>query len=398
MTRRLTLVIAIGCGVSAGNLYYAQPLLNVIAHDLKVGDGQAGLVVTLSQLGYVVGLLLLVPLGDLIHRRRLVVRVLVLTCAALAAAGLAPSLTALDVAIVAVGFTTVVPQILVPFAAELASEEQRGKVVGTVMSGLLLGILLARTVSGVLAQLGTWRVAFYVAAGAMLALSMLLKRELPDAPPSSQLSYSRLMRSILQIARDEPVIRWRCFYGSICFACFSVLWTTIAFLLSGSPFRYGPAVIGLFGLLGVAGALMASLAGRLADRGHTRIATGVLFLIACGSFGLLALGRRDLAPLIVGIVALDLGVQGVHILSQATIYARRPESRGRVTTIYMVCYFAGGALGSAGASAVYSSDGWGGVAALGAAIAAIGFLAWCLQAVLETRRAQQALASGEAQG
>jgi predicted MFS family arabinose efflux permease len=386
MTKRLTLVMAVGCGISVGNLYYAQPLLSAIAHDLKVGYGQAGLVVTLSQIGYALGLLLLVPLGDLIHRRKLVVRVLMLTCIALAAAGLSPSLSALDIAIVAVGFTTVVPQILVPFAAELASDEQRGKVVGTVMSGLLLGILLARTVSGVLAEFGTWRVAFYVASGAMLVLAALLRRELPDAPPSSRLPYLRLLRTVAKIAREEPIIRWRSFYGSVCFACFSVLWTSIAFLLSGPPFRYGPAVIGLFGLLGVAGATMASVAGRLADRGHTRVATGTLFLLLCASFGLLALGRRQLLPLIVGIVLLDLASQGVHILNQATIYTRQPDSRGRVTTIYMVSYFAGGALGSAGASALYSSDGWGGVCALGAAVAAIGLFAWALQTTLAARR------------
>ncbi|HEY1690137.1 MAG TPA: MFS transporter [Solirubrobacteraceae bacterium] len=380
MTRRLTLVMAIGCGVSVGNLYYAQPLLNAIAHDLHVGYGEAGLIVTLSQAGYALGLLLLVPLGDLIHRRTLVVRVLLLTCLSLAAAGLAPSLTALDIAIAAVGITTVVPQILVPFAAELAPEERRGKVVGTVMSGLLIGILLARTVSGLLAELGTWRIAFLAASGAMLCLALLLWRELPDAPPSSNLSYPRLMHSILEIVREEDVIRWRSLYGSLCFACFSVLWTSIAFLLSGPPFEYGPAIIGLFGLLGAAGALMANLAGRLADAGRTRSATGALFTLLCASFGLLALGRHELAPLLVGVVALDLAVQGIHILNQATIYTRRPQSRGRVTTVYMTCYFIGGVVGSAAASGVYAADGWGAVCALGAAFAALGLLSWLVQA------------------
>lgn len=386
MTKRLTLVMAVGCGVSVGNLYYAQPLLDAIAKNLHVGYGEAGLVVTLSQVGYALGLLLLVPLGDLIHRRKLVVRVLVLTCISLAAAAVAPSLGALDIAIVAVGFTTVAPQILVPFAAELAAEERRGKVVGTVMSGLLLGILLARTVSGLLAELGTWRIAFYAAAAAMLVLAALLARELPDAPPSSDLAYPKLMRSVLQIAREEPIIRWRSLFGAVCFACFSILWTSIAFLLAGPPFHYHPAVIGLFGLLGAAGATMASVAGRLADRGLTRIVTGTLFVLLCGSFGLLALGRRELLPLILGIVLLDLAVQGVHILNQATIYARRPESRGRVTTIYMVTYFVGGALGSAAASGVYAADGWGAVCGLGAGVAACGLLAWVAQTLISRGR------------
>lgn len=379
--------MAIGCGVSIGNIYYAQPLLSEIAHDLGVGYGQAGLVVTLSQIGYALGLLLLVPLGDLVQRRRLIVRVLMLTCLALVGAGLAPSLTALDVAILVVGVTTVVPQILVPFAAELAPERERGKVVGAVMSGLLVGVLLARTVSGLLATAGTWRIAFLASAGAMLALALLLRRELPEVPPSSQMPYRRLLSSVLQIARQDATIRWRSVYGGIGFACFSALWTSISFLLSGSPYHYGPAVIGLFSLLGVAGALMANFAGRLADAGHTRASTGTLFALLAASFGLLAIGRSDLAALIGGIVLLDLAVQGIHILNQATIYSRRGDSRGRVTTIYMTTYFSGGAVGSAAAAGVYASQGWRAVCILGAALAGLGLVLWATEGALSRRRA-----------
>lgn len=379
--------MAIGCGVSIGNIYYAQPLLSEIAHDLGVGYGQAGLVVTISQIGYALGLLLLVPLGDLVQRRRLIVRVLILTCIALVGAGLAPSLTALDVAILVVGVTTVVPQILVPFAAELAPERERGKIVGAVMSGLLVGVLLARTVSGLLATAGTWRIAFLASAGAMLALALLLRRELPEVPPSSQMSYRRLLSSVLQIAKQDAPIRWRSLYGAIGFACFSALWTSISFLLSGSPYHYGPAVIGLFSLLGVAGALMANFAGRLADAGHTRASTGMLFALLAASFGLLAIGRSDLAALIGGIVVLDLSVQGIHILNQATIYSRRVDSRGRVTTIYMTTYFSGGAVGSAAAAGVYASQGWPAVCILGAALAGLGVVLWATEAALSRRRA-----------
>ncbi len=385
MTRRLTIVMAVGCGVSVGNLYYAQPLLNAIAAELKVGYAQAGLIVTLSQIGYVLGLALLVPLGDLFQRRRMVVRVLVLTCLALAGAGLAPTLGALDIAILIVGITTVIPQILVPFAAELAAEGERGRVVGIVMSGLLVGVLLARTVSGLLAQLGTWRIAFLVASGAMLVLAAALQRELPEVPPSSSMPYRRLMRSIIAIAREDSVVRWRSLFGSIGFACFSVLWTSIAFLLAGPPYHYGPAVIGLFGLLGAGGALMASVAGRLADAGHTKASTGALFALMAGSFALLALGRTELAALVLGILLLDLSVQGVHILNQATIYSRRPESRSRVTTIYMVCYFTGGAAGSAGAAGIYAADGWQATCALGVGLGVLGLISWLLQSVLAAR-------------
>jgi len=385
--------MAIGCGASVGNLYYAQPLLSAIAGDLHVGYDEAGLIVTLSQIGYAIGLLALVPLGDLLQRRRLIIRTLMITALALAGAGLAPSLGALAAAILVVGVTSVVAQILVPFAAELAPEGERGRVVGTVMSGLLAGMLLARTVAGLLAQIGTWRVAFLVAAGAMLALAQLLWKELPEVKPSSQLRYGGLMRSIVQIAREDSVIRWRSLFGAIAFACFSVLWTSISFLLSGAPFHYGPAVIGLFGLLGVAGATMATLAGRLADAGLTVAATGSLFALLACSFGLLSLGGSELTPLLAGIVLLDIAVQGIHILNQATIYSRRPESRGRVTTIYMTTYFVGGALGSAAAAAVYASYGWQGVCELGAALSVLGLLSWALQRALAMRRTPALAAS-----
>ncbi|MHB1859442.1 MAG: MFS transporter [Solirubrobacteraceae bacterium] len=385
MNRRLTFAMALGCGVSVGNLYYAQPLLAAIAKSLHAGYGEVGLLVTLAQVGYLLGLVLLVPLGDLVRRRPLVVGVLVLTCISLLATALSPTLTLLEIAITVVGVSTVVPQILVPFAAELAPEERRGKVVASVMSGLLVGVLFARTVSGVLAELGTWRVAFYAASVAMLLLVALLRRELPDAPPSSTLSYPRLLASIVQIALSEPIIRWRSLYGAAGFASFSVLWTSITFLLAGAPFHCSPGVIGLFGLLGAAGATMANLAGRLADRGLARIWTGLLLLLLCASFGLLALGRREVLPLILGIVALDVAVQGVHILNQATIYTRRTDSRGRVTTIYMVSYFAGGAVGSAVAATLYASAGWEAVCIFGASIAAAALLAWVLESILHMR-------------
>lgn len=379
-------MIAVGCGVSAGNLYYAQPLLSAIAHSLHVGYGQAGIVVTLSQVGYALGLLFVVPLGDLLQRRPLIMRMLAVTSLSLLGAGLSPSLTALDVAVLIVGVSTVVPQVLVPFAAELAPEAQRGKIVGAVMSGLLIGILLARTVSGLLAEAGSWRVAFLAAAVAMLALALLLHRELPDVPPTSTLRYRRLLGSVLQIASQDAVIRWRSLFGALAFACFSALWTSIAFLLSGAPYHYSPGVIGLFGLLGAAGATMANLAGRLADAGRTRATTGTLFLGLAGSFGLLALGGSDLAALIGGIVLLDLTVQGLHILNQATIYARREESRGRVTTIYMTTYFSGGAAGSAAAAALYASGGWSDVCLLGACVAGFGVICWTIEGMLARRR------------
>jgi predicted MFS family arabinose efflux permease len=385
MSRGLVLLLATTCGAAAANLYYAQPLLHTLGGALGVSNSTAGLVITISQLGYVLGLALLLPLGDLHERRGLISTTLLLTAAGMAVAAVAPSFAVFGAAIAVVGVTSVVAQVVVAMSSSLSADEERGRVVGTVMSGLLIGILLARTVSGLIAAALGWRTVFWFAAAAMLALSVTLRRALPRVPPTTDLSYRGLLRSVLALIREEPVLRQRMLIGALDFGCFSTLWTALAFLLSGAPYHYGNAVIGLFGLVGVVGAGAASLAGRLADRGRGGPTTTATALVMLASWAVLALGKTSLAALIVGIAVLDLGVQGLHISNQSAIYALRPEARSRLTTAYMVAYFLGGALASALAASLYASGGWAAVCALGGGTALLALVVWLVTEAMSAR-------------
>jgi len=354
--------------------YYVQPLLETIRHSFGVGPGAAGVIVTTSQVGYAAGLLLLLPLGDLLERRRLVVGMSCVTAASLVGIASAPSLDVVYVFSVIAGATSVVAQILVAFSASLARDAERGRVVGTVMSGLILGILLARTVAGYVAAASSWRVVYFMAAGVMLVLAGVLWRELPRYREETELTYPQVLKSVGVIFREEPVLRRRALYGALSFAAFTVLWTSLAFLLAAPPYRYGVGTIGLFGLAGVAGAAMASIAGRLADRGRqalVTVATAAAMLLA---FVMLAVAPRDLVVLIAGIVLLDLGAQGMHVTNQSEIYRLAGAARSRVNSAYMTGYFIGGTLGSIGAAATYASFGWDGPAGLGAAFGGLAFL------------------------
>jgi predicted MFS family arabinose efflux permease len=388
LSSRLVLLLAVACGAAVANLYYAQPLLSTIARDFGTSDGTAGLLVTASQVGYAIGLVLLVPLGDLLERRRLITGVLVVTALALAATAAAPSFDLLAAALLVVGVTSVVAQILVPLASTLAGESERGRVVGKVMSGLLIGILVARTASGLLAELGGWRLVFGVSAGLMIVLTIVLRASLPEVRPTTDLSYPALLRSVARLVVEQPTLRVRMVYGALQMGQFSVLWTTIAFLLAGRPYHYSEGTIGLFGLVGLAGALAAQVAGRMADRGHHHRATGVFFATMLASWAAIAAGRTSLAALIVGIAVLDLGVQGAQITSQSVIYALEPAARSRLTTAYMTAVFASAAISSAAASAIYDAGGWGAVSTLGAALAGAGVAVWALEQWALRRRAR----------
>jgi predicted MFS family arabinose efflux permease len=376
VSRSLVLLLALTCGAAAASLYYAQPLLHTIARAFSVSNSSAGLLVTVTQAGYVIGLALLVPIGDLLERRQLIAAMLVVTAAGLGLAAAAPSFSLFVLALAVVGVSAVVAQVVVAMSSSLAGDHERGSVVGTVMSGLLIGILVARTISGLLAELLGWRAVFVVAAVAMLLLAATLRVVLPKVPATERLPYPALLRSVLDLVKGEPLLRQRMLLGATAFGCFSVLWTSLAFLLSGPPYHYGNAVIGLFGLAGLAGALTAPVAGRLADRGHGRLAMSGAILVLLASWGLLALGKSSVVALIAGIVALDLGVQAMHISNQSAVYSLHGKARSRLTTAYMVAYFMGGVILSAITSALYSSGGWGAVCVLGAATAAVGLLAW----------------------
>ena len=381
LSRGLVVVLAVATGVAVGGDYYAQPLLAAIRHSLHVGSAAAGLVVTASQVGYALGLLFLLPLGDLLERKRLVVVLAVVTAAALAGAAVSPDLAVLFVMAAIVGTSSVVAQVLVSFTASLSSEGERGRMVGTVMSGLLLGILLARTAAGYIAAASSWRTVYLVAAGLMLAIAAVLARALPRHREDTGLSYPGILASVLTIFASEPVLRWRSMFGLLSFAAFSVLWTSLAFLLSAPPYNYGSGTIGLFGLAGVAGAAMASAAGRLADRGHQGLLTVATALAILTAFLVLWADASSLALLLIGIVVLDLGCQGIHITNQSQIYRLAPTARSRVNAGYMTSYFIGGTIGSIGSAMCFQSFGWSGVCALGT-----GFGALLVSAALLERR------------
>jgi predicted MFS family arabinose efflux permease len=373
LTRGLVALIAVATGAIVANLYYAQPLLHQVAHDFHRGAGPASSIITATQIGYAAGLLLIVPLGDLHPRRTLVTRLFVIAALSLVACAVAPTLWFFVLASLAVGAASVAGQVMIPFAADLAPAERRGRVVARIMTGLLLGILLARTVSGLVAQAAGWRAIYWLSAALMVCFAVVLWRALPREPPRQARTYRALVGSSLRLLAEEPTLRRRAWHGACAFAAFSVLWTTIAFELSGgdaSPYHYSNAVIGLFGLVGAAGIIAANLAGSLADAAHSRAATLGAGILLAGSFGLLWIGRTSLAALLVGIVVLDVGTQGMQITNQAMIYALRPDARSRINSAYMVCYFVGGAAGSLGAGAVYAAAGWGGVCLLGVGFAA----------------------------
>lgn len=376
MSRGLILLFAVATGQAVASNYLAQPLLDTLRDQFGVTAAVAGLIVTTAQIGYAAGLILLLPLGDLLERRRLITTLAAVTVAGLAAAAVAPSIGFFVAAAAVVGLTSVMAQVLVPFAATLASESERGRVVGDVMSGLILGILLARTFSGLVSQAAGWRTVYAVAAALMLVQAVVLYVKLPRYRQSAGLAYPRLLASILDIARGEPVLRRRALYGVFSFATFSVLWTTLAFLLAGPHFGYGDGIIGLFGLVGAAGALTASVVGRYTDRGWTYWLTGGSCLLMLAGFGALWLGRESLPLLLLGIVVLDVGSQGVHISNLSEIYRLRPEARNRINAFYMTSCFAGAAAGSAAAAFAYGTWGWAGACALGGLVSLASVVRW----------------------
>ena len=391
-------LLAVVCGAAVANIYYAQPLLPVVAGALRVSEGSAGLLVTASQIGYAHALALLVPLGDVLQRRRLVSVLLGLTALALVGASFAPTLEVLLVAIAVVGVTSAVAQIVVPMAASLAGEQERGTVVGTVMSGLLIGILLARTVAGFVAELGGWRLVFQVAAVLMVVLAVLVRVALPPVEATEHTTYPTLLRSVLTLVRSEQLLRRRMVLGGVGMGCFTILWTAISFLLAAPPYSYGSATIGLFGLAGLAGAGAAVFAGRFADRGHGRrvvtVGLGILLL----SWLLLGFGAASLVALIAGIVALDLAQQMLQISHQSAIYTRVPHARSRVTTAYIVAVFIGGGLASLVTSVLYATVGWVGVCVLGAAVTLLGIGTWTLELLRPSPSEPLAAADVAAQG
>jgi predicted MFS family arabinose efflux permease len=378
LNRKLVLFLAMATGLAVANLYYVQPVLADMGREFNIPNGQAGILSTLTQIGYTIGLLLIVPLGDAIERRSLIVRALLAVSLALAGVAVAPGFIWLAIAITLVGITTVIPQLIVPLAASLAKPSERGRAIGNIMSGLLIGVLLSRTVSGYINTWLGWRAMYLIAVGLMLLLALVLWWILPVTPPKTRLNYRALLTSLLHLIKTEPVLRESALFGGLAFGALSAFWVTLTFLLAGPPYHYGSDVVGLFGLVGVGGALMASLVGKLSDRINPRYITGVSMAGCLLSFGLVWWGGQFLPALVAGVLFLDLGTQAVQISNQNRIYSLKSEAGSRLNTVYMVSYFAGGSIGSFMGVYGWSLLGWNGVSLVGSTLLTLALIIYAL--------------------
>ncbi|BCQ70084.1 MFS transporter [Pseudomonas sp. Eqa60] len=366
LSTKVVLLFAIACGLAVGNVYYAQPLLDAMAHTFDLAPATVGIVITLTQVGYGLGLLLLVPLGDLYNRRRLIVTQTLLSVLALLTVALAPSSAWLLLGMACIGLLAVVTQVLVAYAANLAPAEQRGRTVGMVTSGVVVGILLARTVAGTMADLAGWRSVYLLSAGLTLVVALALWKTLPtrEQPKATQ-GYGQLLGSLLQLFREEKVLRDRAVLAMLIFAAGTVLWTPLVLPLSAPPLSLSHTEIGLFGLAGAAGALGAARAGHLADRGLAQWTSGLALGLMLLSWLPIAFTQSSLWALLFGVISFDLGLQAVHVTSQSLIYSVRPEAQSRLAAGYMLFYSLGSAAGSIAATATYAWAGWTGVCLLG---------------------------------
>ncbi|VVN24488.1 putative transporter [Pseudomonas fluorescens] len=377
LTRSLTLLLAVTCALAVASVYFAQPLLESMATSLGVATGKVGLVVGATQAGYAVGLLLVVPLGDLFERKRLIVCQLLLSAAALLAVGLAQDWAVLLLAMSLVGLLAVVVQVVVAHAATLATAQEQGHVVGQVTSGVVLGILLARLVAGAFADVAGWRSVYFVAAGLALLMALLLWRKLPSAQPGVRsASYRQLLASVVGLYRHDRLLRQRGLLALLTFAAFSVLWSAMVLPLSAPALALSHTQIGLFGLAGIAGAMAASRAGRLADQGHAQRTTGVALLLLLLSWVATAFLEYSLLALVLGVVMLDFAVQAVHVTNQTLLLKGRSEMASRLIGAYMCCYSLGSGVGAVAASWVYARWCWMAVCAVGAGFSALALIYW----------------------
>lgn len=374
----ITLLLAFACGLIAANLYYAQPLAGPIGASLGLAPAATGLIVTLTQVGYGLGLLFIVPLGDLVESRRLVRTLIALAGLALLGAALSTRPAPFLAAVLAIGLVSVAAQVLVPYAAHLAPEAHRGRVVGNVMSGLLTGIMLARPAASFIAQAASWHAVFFLSAAAMAALAVLMGTALPPRRPSATLRYVELLASMARLARTTPVLQRRAAYQAAMFGAFSVFWTTTPLLLA-RDWHLSQGGIALFALAGVAGSIASPVAGRLADAGRSRGATVTAMLMVAAAFALTRLAvpgtTAGLAILVVAGIVLDAGVTTNLVVGQRAIFALGADVRSRLNGLFIAAFFAGGAIGSALGGYVFAEGGWPGVAWVGLALP-LAALAW----------------------
>lgn len=371
MTRGMVLLFAFCCGAIVANIYYAQPIISLIAPDIGMSNGSASFIVSLTQIGYALGLFFLVPLADLMENRRLMIATIVVTIFSLIAAGLARQPSVFLVVSALIGFSSVSVQMLIPLAAHLAPEESRGRVVGGIMGGLLLGILLARPLSSLVADHFGWRAVFISAAALMLIISVVIGMTMPKWQPAHRASYGQLLKSLGQLFYREPVLRQRALYQGLMFAAFSLFWTAVPMVLS-REFGLSQSQIAIFSLVGAIGAVAAPISGRLADAGHTRRASQLAMILAAVSFLPAFINPfYGVIGLAVTGIALDFAVQMNMVLGQRAVYALGIANRGRLNALYMISIFIGGAFGSSVASSLYEHFSWLAIAAVGSALSLV---------------------------
>jgi predicted MFS family arabinose efflux permease len=377
----LTLLFSVTCALAVANVYFAQPLLDSMAQSLGVAASMIGIVVTATQVGYALGLLLVVPLGDLVNRKRLIVAQVLMSAVALAAAGASQQWIVLLGAMVAVGLMAVVVQVLVACTAALATPSQRGQAVGSVTSGIVLGILLARLTSGLIADFAGWRAVYFASSALTLIIAAVLWKLAPvTSAQRDGKSYLALIRSLFTLLGSERILRIRGLLALLIFADFSVLWTAMVLPLSAPPLSLSHTAIGLFGLAGLAGALAARRAGRWADQGLGQRVTGIALVLLTLSWLPIGFAETSLLALACGVIVLDFAVQAVHVTNQSLIFAARPDAQSRMVGAYMCFYSVGSALGAVAATQVYALWGWVAVSVLGGLISVAAVALWLLTA------------------
>lgn len=378
MPAPLVMLLALACALSVANVYYAQPLLDAIGREFRLDEGAVGIVITATQLGCALALLFVVPLGDLLDRRRLMLAqlgLLVLALGAVAWAANAPWLLAGMVALGLLG--TAMTQGLLALSAALAAPSERGRVVGAAQGGVVIGLLLARTLAGAVADLWGWRAVYVVSAGLAAVLALVLARWLPQRRlPTANLSYAALLRSMVVLIATERVLRVRGMIALLMFAAFGAFWTALVLPLSAPPHSLSHTAVGAFGLVGVVGVLMAARAGRLADRGLGQRTTAVGLALLCLAWAPIAFLEQSLWALALGVLILDLAAQALHVTNQTMIFSISAQAHSRLVGGYMMFYAVGSGLGSIASTAVYARAGWLGVCALGAGISVAALLFW----------------------
>ena len=372
----LVFLMAFAIGVTIASNYYAQPLLHSITHDLNIAVEHAGSIIMAAQFSYAVGLLFITPLGDKFERKHLIIILMVLSTCGLIVSALSKNLWMLIIGTSMTGLFSTVAQVLIPFAATLAKPEHRGKIVGTLMSGMLLGILLGRAFAGAISTIADWHYVYWIATGIMVIVTLLLSISLPTYRSTININYFQLLWSISSLYKQEPILRIRSLLAVISFALFSLLWTPLAFLLSDDPYHYSDFIIGLFGIAGAAGALGSPIVGKLSDKGKGWLATTIGLCLLLLSWLPLSFAQCSIIALILGVVILDFSVQVTHVSNMSAIYQIRPEARSRMNTGYMVCYFIGGMLGSVGSTYLFSHYGWIAIVVSGTILGLIGIICW----------------------